>query len=268
MKKLTLTMILALLMVQSLAANEILLRYQLNGIWQLTMEQEIYPGDFQEALAGRNFDMSFEITPFDEGQSANNNQAVIELTAIKGSYHAHGMNQRLPSSHIEGAKLNINGDGRSFDLNDAGPEVNLGQIVDGGLRPFEMLISLLPKLPEEAVEVGVAWETQKALRSVEGWAVASGVLHGRHEVTSIEVRSGTSLVTVESSASTEIAAPEGHSGFIGKGALEQTAVWVFDATNGQVISMEMEQEANGSNQLPQGEVQIRQTTRFQLNVKN
>ena len=261
-------MILALLTVQPLAANETLLRYQLSGRWQLTMEQEIYPRDFQEALAGRNFEMSYKLKPSDTDLSENPNQATAVLTAIKGSYHAHGMNQRLPSTHLVGKELDTNSDGRSIDFDAVGPEVDLGQIVDGGLQPFEILMSLFPELPEKAVAVGTRWETRKPVRSVEGWAVASGMLKSMHQVKSIEVRSGISLVTIESSASAEIAAPQGHSGFLGQGLLKQTAIWVFDATHGQLINMQLEQNANGSNQLPQGEVPVRQLTRFQLNAKN
>jgi hypothetical protein len=264
MKTKTTILILALLSASPLAANASTLRYDLAGEMQLTMEQEIYAGGRTEAIAGRNFSMTFGI------QSAHDDNLLVELSAIRGSYSAHGMNQRLPTSHLTGNEFPLQGDGHSFTTaeSDTPPaEVNLGQITDGGLRPSELLAELLPVLPDAPVSVGSTWDTERYTRSLEGWAWAGGMLKRHHEVGSIDQSNGRTVVSVRSLGTAILGAAEGNTGFVGEGTLKQTVDWTFDANSGQLLSLTIEQEASGgASQLPQGAVPVRQITRYEMTV--
>jgi hypothetical protein len=90
MKTLTSLLLLTLLVANLVAADQQTLRYQLAGEMQLSMEQDIYPGGRTEPLAGREFTMTFVFA-----DAPSDGEFLAELTAIKGSYNAHGMNQRL-----------------------------------------------------------------------------------------------------------------------------------------------------------------------------
>ncbi len=98
MKNTTLISNLALLAALPVAAGDSTLRYDLSGGMELTMEQEIYPGGREEPLAGRSFSMTFDL-------NASGDELVVELKAIRGSYNAHGMTQRLPASHLARAEV-------------------------------------------------------------------------------------------------------------------------------------------------------------------
>jgi hypothetical protein len=263
MKTTTMILILALLTALPVAATETTLRYDLSDGLQLTMEQEIYPGGRTEALAERNFSMTFVINDAEDGALS------VSLDAIKGSYSAHGMNQRLPTSHLTGEEFLLLGDGRTFktSASDAPPaEVNMGQITDGGLRPSELLAELLPVLPEAPVAAGATWDTERGIRSLEGWAWAEGTLQQHHEIMSIDHSSGMAIVSVRSRGTATITASR-NTGFVGEGSLERTLDWSFDASNGQLLSLSILQEASGgASQLPQGEVPVRQISRYELSV--
>jgi hypothetical protein len=123
---------------------------------------------------------------------------------------------------------------------------------------------LLPELPEESVSVGATWSSEREILSLEGWAWAGGILEFQHQVRAIDRSSDHVIVSIESFARGMITAADGRRGFIGEGNLEQSIEWKFDATGGQLLSLSMEREASGSNQLPQGEVSVRQLTRYQL----
>ncbi len=258
MKTTTVILNLALLTALPVAANESTLRYHLSGGMQLNMEQEIYVGGRSEAIATRSFAMTFDLNDqSDDGQ-------LVELTSISGNYSAHGMNQRLPTSHLKGDEYRLLGDGRSFESQKGGGEVPLGSITDGGLRPSALLAGLLPALPEGPVSVGTTWNTDRSILSLEGWAWAGGEMRRHHEVTDIQQSNGRTIITVESHGETAIAAADGHEGFLGEGTLAQSINWTFDADSGQLLSLSVEQEANGTNQLPQGEIAVRQVARYDL----
>ncbi len=265
MKTKTEILILALLAASPVAANESTLRYDLSGEMQLTMEQEIYAGGRTEAIAGRSFSMTFGIN-----SAEGIDDLSVELNAIRGSYTAHGMNQRLPASHLVGNEFKLVGDGRSYrttepDAEKPPAEVGLGQITDGGLRPSELLAELLPMLPETPATVGTTWDTERTIRSLEGWAWAGGALNRHHEVSQIDYSNGRTVVSVQTHGTAIISAAKGNSGFVGEGSLEQTVDWTFDASNGQLLSLSIEQEASGgASQLPQGAVPVRQITRYEL----
>ena len=174
------------------------------------------------------------------------------------------MNQRLPSSHLTGGEFRLLGDGRSFKSQDDGGEVPLGTIIDGGLRPSELLAGLLPTLPDAPVSVGTTWIADRSILSLEGWAWAGGEMQHHHEVTDIQQSDGRTVVHVKTHGETAIEAAEGHEGFVGLGTLAQRIDWTFDADSGQLLSLSVEREASGTNQLPQGEIPIRQIARYTL----
>jgi len=259
MKTTTLTLLLTLLVALPVAADQPTLRYKLMGELQLTMEQDIYPGGRVEPLAARKFEMTYAFPG-----SSDTGEVEAKLTAIKGSYTAHGMNQRLSTSHLAGEQVLLESDGRSISLNKPGGDIDLGSITDGGLHPSELLVDVLPTLPDRPVSLGMTWETERAVSSLEGWAWADGNIHYHSEVTTISSDNGHTVVHVQSHGETTIQAAAGNEGFVGEGSLVRTFEWSFHADNGQLLSLLLEQEGTGINKLPQGEVAVRQITRVEL----
>jgi len=259
MKTITSIVLLTLLAANLVAADQPILRYQLAGDMQLTMEQDIYPGGRTEPLAGRNFKMAFAFR-----DAPGDGEHHAELTAINGSYNAHGMNQRLSASHLAGEQVLLQNNGRSIALKEAGGDINLGPITDIGLHPSAILVDALPALPNEPVSPGMAWESDQTVRSLEGWAWAGGDIRYRHEVIEITIHNGHTVVHVQSHGEAVIHAATGSKGFLGEGTLVRTLDWTFDTHSGQLLSLSLEQEGTGTNQLPQGEMAIRQITRIEL----
>ena len=259
MKTILMILNLVLLAELALAAAQSTLRYDLSGEMQLSVEQEIYVRSREEAIATRNFSMTFDL-----GDAQNNNEVLVTLASISADYTAHGMKQRLPSSHLKGGEFTLLGDGRSFKSQEDGGEVPLGSITDGGLRPSELLACLLPTLPDAPVSVGTTWIADRSIVSLEGWAWAGGDMQHHHEVTDIRESDGRTVVHVKTHGETAIEAAAGHEGFLGHGTLSQSIDWTFDADNGQLLSLSVEREASGTNQLPQGEVPVRQIARYKL----
>ena len=260
MKTTTLILNLVLLAELAFAAVQPTLRYDLSGEMQLSMEQEIFVDSREEAIATRNFSMTFDL-----GNARDNDELLVTLASITGNYTAHGMKQRLPSSHLTGGEFRLLGDGRSFKSQeeDRG-EVPLGTITDGGLRPSELLAGLLPTLPDAPVSVGTTWIADRSILSLEGWACAGGEMQHHHEVTDIQQSNGRTVIHVKTHGETAIEAAEGHEGFVGLGTLAQRIDWTFDADSGQLLSLSVEREASGTNLLPQGEIQVRQIARYTL----
>jgi len=261
MKTTTLTLLLTLLVALPVAADQPTLRYKLKGELQLTMEQDIYPGGRTEPLAGRLFEMTYAFPG-----SPDAGEVEAKLTNIKGSYSAHGMNQRLSTSHLAGEQVILESDGRSISLNEPGGDIDLGSITDGGLHPSLLLVDILPTLPDRPVSLGMTWETERTVRSLEGWAWADGDIHYYSEVTAISSDSGQTVVHVQSRGETAIQAAAGNEGFVGEGSLVRTLEWSFHPDDGQLLSLSLEQEGNGTNKLPQGEVAVRQITRVELHA--
>ena len=259
MKTTTSILLLILLAVTCVAADQSTMRYKLTGELQLTMEQDIYPGGRSEPLAGRKFEMTFALS-----DAASNGNVYAELTAIKGSYNAHGMNQRLSVGHLTGQQMTLANDGLSISLEDPGSGLGLGPITDGDLYPLAVLVDVLPALPDEPVAPGMSWETDQAVRSLEGWAWAAGDMRYQHEVTGISDQAGHEIVHVLSHGQTTVTAAEGTQGFLGNGVLERRIEWSFSADTGQLLRLSMEQEGQGTNKLPQGQVEVRQVSRVEL----
>jgi len=259
MKTTTLILNLVLLAELAFAAVQPTLRYDLSGEMQLRMEQEIFVGSRNEAIASRDFSMTFDMVGAED-----NEELLVTLASIRGNYTAHGMNQRLPTSHLTGGEFRLLGDGRSFSSQEGSGVVPLGAIIDGGLRPSELLAALLPALPDGPVSVGKTWIADRSILSLVGWAWAGGEMQLHHEVTDIRRSSGSTIIYVKTHGETAIESAEGHDGFLGFGTLARSMDWTFDAGNGQLLSLSIEQEASGTNQLPQGEIPIRQIVRYNL----
>lgn len=223
---------------------------------QLHMEQDMYPSGLKEPIADRRFDMTFE---FAEGE-----EAAATLADIKATYTAHGMNQILSTRHLVGQPVALATDGRSVSLDDPGGDIDLGFVTDGGLYPSSLLVDVLPVLPNEPVSKGLSWKTTRPVRSLEGWAWAQGTMHYSNEVVDITQSDGHTVVHVQSQGKTSVGAADGTTGFVGEGTLERRFNWTFDANSGRLLSLSLEQEGSGTNQLPQGQVQVRQETRIEL----
>ena len=56
----------------------------------------------------------------------------------------------------------------------------------------------------------------------------------------------------------------GTTGFVGEGSLQRNMTWTFNADSGQLLILSLEQQSSGTNQLPQGQVQLRQAVRMEL----
>lgn len=259
MKTTTSILLLILLAVTCVAADQSTMRYQLTGELQLTMEQDIYPGGLSEPLAGRKFEMTIAL-----GDAASEGSLHAELIAIKGNYNAHGMNQRLAVGHLAGQQVTLTNGGLSISLDEPGAGLGLGPMTDGDLYPLAILVDVLPALSEEPVALGMSWESEQAVRSLEGWAWAGGDMRYQHEVMGISDQDGHEVVHVRSHGQTTVTAAEGTQGFLGDGTLERRLEWSFSADTGQMLSLSMEQEGQGMNELPQGEVEVRQVTRVEL----
>ena len=259
MKTKTLILNLALLAALPVAANETTLQYHLSGEMQLSMKQDIYVQARSEAIGERDFSITFDLV-----DAGDDEELLVKLASISGSYTGHGMKQRLPTSHLNGEEFRLVGDGRSYKSQEGGGEVPLGTITDGGLRPSELLAGLLPALPDGPVVVGMTWNSDRSIVSLEGWAWAGGEMRRHHEVTDIQSSDGRTVVTVRTSGETQIEAADGHEGFVGIGTLTQRIDWTFDADSGQLLSLIDAREASGTNQLPQGEIPVHQISRYKL----
>jgi hypothetical protein len=268
MKKLMMILLLTLPGTIALAAQEQptqdhLLRYQVSGQIKVSMTQEIFVTAREEAIAGRDFSFTFDTTSSDVPDTL-----AVTLSEIRASYTAHGMNQRLSTSHLVGGQFTLNGDGRSFSLAADGEVkgVGLGAITEGELIPADVLAALLPVLPEQPVDEGITWETSRDARSLEGWAWAEGPLARQYKVTKIETVGDQAIIRVSGTGSANIAKASCCKGFVGEHELTQTLEWSFDADSGRLISINIRQEAEGTSMLPQGEVDTRQITNYELLV--
>ena len=169
-----------------------------------------------------------------------------------------------PSVPSENASASSSDAVSSFRSQEGGGEVPLGAIIDGGLRPSELLASLLPALPDGPVSVGTTWNTHRSILSLEGWAWAGGEMQHHHEVTDIQLLNRRTVIYVKTHGETTIEAADGREGFLGEGTLAQSIDWTFDADSGVLLSLSVERESNGTNQLPQGEIPLRQIARYEL----
>ena len=177
------------------------------------------------------------------------------------------MTQRLPTTTVVGQSftLTTDNDGRTVKQPDQAQdlEIGVGQIIGGDYPVGLAMADILPALPEEPVSIGSAWSTTKSTRSLEGWAWASGELNTQHSVTAIDEVNGHSIVSITSTAQTRLSQSGDGLAYSGDGELKRTSNWRFDATDGRLLSLSMEQNTSGINTLPQGEVGVRQSTKVE-----
>ncbi len=192
----------------------------------------------------------------------------VEISKVKGSYTAHEMTQRLPAPELTGQLLKLlstdNGRALKQAEPDEGPVMDLGGMFRKKYSIGLALTDIMPVLPQGPVGLGSTWTTEQTTRSIEGWAWASGPISNQHTVTAIDHYNGHNIVSVSSVAKGHVGAVEGGRVYSGDGTLNRTTNWRFDATDGRLLSVSMEQETSGINTLPQGEVDIRQLTIVEL----
>ena len=240
------------------------LRYGVaGGKAKLSINQDISAGE-HESIASRNFWMDFELT---EAPGA----FAFEITRVKGTYTAHDMTQRLPVSGFKGQSLQMqksDGD-RSLQRTDSDSklEIPVGQMIAGNYPIGLALADIMPALPENPVTIGSTWESTRETRWLEGWAWTEGRLISEHKVTDLEQKGGHTIVDVISTSHAQLSDVEGGVLYSGDGELTRTSQWRFDATEGRVVSILMEQETTGINTLPQGNIDVRQTTKVEYSTK-
>jgi hypothetical protein len=222
----------------------------------LSVNQDITAGG-HASIAERTFQLDFEM------QGAGG-ALMFNINKAKGSYTAHDMTQRLPASGLKGQSfslLKLN-DGRTLQRTDSDKklEIGLGQMVGLNYPVGLALVDILPVLPEGPVGVGSTWMSKRDTRSLEGWAWAAGSLSSEHAVTAIEQLDGHSIVSVTSTAKAQITDIESGVDYSGDGVLSRTSHWRFDATDGKLLSVSMQQSTTGRNTLPQGTMEVKQLT--------
>jgi hypothetical protein len=190
----------------------------------------------------------------------------VTIDEAKGSTEAHAQRQRLGTRHLTGKSfaLSFDEDGRKPVPGEAAEEntIGLGSIVPQGFPLPDALADALPILPDTPVAVGTRWTTERSIRSLEGWAWSTGKLTSRHEVTSIDERDAHAIVTVQTEAAADLGPIEG--GEPCAAELTRTLNWTFDATDGRLLTLSVDQETEGRSTVPQGEITIRQHTLIEL----
>ena len=245
-------------------SNEIKLRYEKpNGLAKLSINQDISAGN-HKSIAHRQLSMEFELS---ETPGAFN----VDINKIKGSYTAHDMTQRLPASGLKGQSFALQkiNDDRALQRTESDNklQVGLGQMIGENYPVGLALADILPILPQEPVTLGSTWESTRATRSLEGWAWTEASLSSEHTVTDVDERGGHTIVSVTSKAHAKLSDVEGGIAFSGDGDLTRTSHWRFDATEGRLLSVSMEQRTSGVNTLPQGDINVQQQTNVELSTK-
>jgi hypothetical protein len=248
----------------SRAEERPVLRYlEPSGPLSLTLTQEIGVPD-HPGIAGRT--LSFDLA-IDRDPERDVDGLVATLERARGTYTAHGMDQRLSAGHLEGQgfSLSMGAGGRELAADEpAGPpRLAMGAPVERALPLAETLSEVLPRLPAEGVGVGSEWTTERELHSLEGWSWGSGRLRSTHRVTAIEREAGRTMVSVSSRGEADLLPIEGEAGGY-RGKLSRSASWTFDASAGRLLSLAIEQETEGISPMPRGEVAVSQTTHIEL----
>ncbi len=232
-----------------------------SGRISVTVDHVIYVGSHAEPIATRDF--SFDLT-----QEVDRKAAKVKITIDRavGNYSAHGQSQRLGTRQVKGQSfmMSIGDGGQQLEQSDASkaPLIDLGPPVEGGFSIAGLLADTLPVLPKEALAVGTTWNTERPVRSLEGWAWGNGSLASRHRVTAIDRNGDHTVIRVVTEAEAHLGPLDKERAFTGD--LKRTLRWTFDVTDGRLLTMSMEQEAKGSCPLPQGEVDYVQKTRVEL----
>jgi hypothetical protein len=263
MKYITVTLMLILSAATvSLAEDGLLVRYSdPSGSMSLTVSHDITVRVDTPVHAGRNFIYDLSVAA-----DKSSRVATVTIDSAKGDYTAHEQKQRLSTRSLTGKSfpLAIGDDGRQLKPTEAveGIEIGLGPATDPGFSIAGVLADTLPILPQESVSIGTTWTTERSIRSLEGWTWTTGTLVSRHRVTAVDRRDGRTIVTAETEAQADLGPVEG--GKECSGDLKRTLRWTFDATEGRLLSLSMEQETEGTTTVPQGHLPIHQVTRVEL----
>jgi len=239
------------------------LRYgDAGGKASLSVSQDITAGG-HASIAGRTFLMDFEL-------SGAQGTVAVNIDRAKGSYTAHDMTQRLPASGLRGqsfslAKVDNDRALRRTD-SDKKLEIGLGEMIGINYPVGLALTDILPVLPKAPVAVGTTWTSKQDTRSLEGWAWAAGSLSSEHTVMAVDQLDGHTIVSVTSTAQAQVANVDGGIDYSGDGALSRTSYWRFDATDGKLLSVSMEQQTSGLNTLPQGTMEVEQVTKVEYST--
>jgi len=232
------------------------------GNASLSVYQDI-SADEHVSFADRSFLMDFE---FGKATGA----FTVNINKVKGSFTAHNQTQRLPASGLKGQSFSLDktdGD-RMLRRNETDSKllVGLGEMVGANYPVGLALADVLPVLPEEPVRVGSTWESTQDTRSLEGWAWAEGRLSSKHAVTAVDQLDGHTIVSISSTAQARLVNVEGGIDYSGDGELSRISHWRFDASDGRLLSLSMEQGTSGVNALPQGSFNIRQITKVEFST--
>jgi hypothetical protein len=251
-------------MTASSTSHKVELRYgNPDGLAKLSINQDISAGKHR-SIAHRRLSMEFQLNEAPDAFA-------VGISKIRASYTAHDMTQRLPASGLKGQSFALEKieDSRALQRTESDDklQVGLGPMIGADYPVGLALADILPILPEQPVTVGSTWESSRATRSLEGWAWTEANLDSEHLVTDIDQRDGHTIVTVKSTASAKLSDVEGGVIFSGDGELTRTSSWRFDATDGHLLSVSMEQRTSGVNTLPQGDIDVRQRTKVKYSTE-
>ena len=225
------------------------------------MKHDIDVGE-RKSIATRDFSFDLALTT-DHTAAA----VTITIDRAKASYVAHDMKQRLGTRHLPGQSfpLSIAEGGRRLQQVDAADDllIDLGPVPSPGFSVAGLLADTLPVLPEKNVTLGGTWTTERRIRSIGGWGWGVGQLTSQHRITSIDRDGEHTIISVTTEAEASLEAPEDAKEFTSD--LKRTLHWTFDATDGRLLSLSMDQTADGTCIVPQmGEIKFHQLTQVEL----
>jgi len=231
-----------------------------SGPLNVTVTQDIWVQDRDAPIANRKFtfDLNFET-------DSETGRVTVTLDAAKASYTAHDMTERIGTRHLTGQSFVLSSEdgGRSLQVqSEQAPVVGLGPMVPVGFSIADFLADVLPILSEESLGKESTWTTERVIRSLEGWGYGAGRLQSRHRVTSMETRNDHVVLGIETDAEADLAPVTGERRY--EGAIQRSLRWKFDATEGRLLLLSLEQEGHGTAELPQGEMAIRQKLLVQI----
>jgi hypothetical protein len=140
--------------------------------------------------------------------------------------------------------------------------VATGPVIPAGFSIADLLSDVLPILAETPVGKDSTWTTERTIRSLEGWGYGVRQLRSQHRVTSEETRNEHAILGVETEADAVLGPVSGERAY--EGSIQRTLRWNLDATEGRLMQLTLEQEGEGSAELPQGLLSIRQQLVVQI----
>lgn len=230
-------------------ASDVLMRYNnTNANMQLSIKQDVYTGTEETLRSDRLMNLNLAIA----GNNTSNDIA-ITINKAGGFINVHGQTQRISGSYLTNFTfpMKFSKDHRSLktDPDNKAPDLDLGQSFAIGLPIGGTLVDVFPILPAAAVSVGSTWNTTNDFKILEGWSWAKGIAVNNNEVTAIDVVNGHQMVSVKTNVSAKLEDANSARPYGENGALTRTTLWMFDATDGRLVSLEINQTSNGFNHL-------------------